>query len=267
MTRPAPSIAAAQPGATFVKQYDGLVEVEVVKAERLARVARRNGFTAPAVLNVDVDRQVITYEWFDGLTPLRTAYLEHTIREPDAEAPELFERVGRVLAHIHRDLTLDERVPWEAPATFREDLERRLGPNAIELLARTPQAFLHGDFGFGNVHLEERTGRIVVLDPSPNGYLTTHPSTFASIYLDVGVLSACLRGLVGPARFLQLRRDRIGALENAFLEGYERTSGARLDRRLVDGMGYAIAGTYLRARYTLPFIAPLALRMMFRDRP
>jgi hypothetical protein len=261
-----PGFRAGGPSLAFAKRYDGLLGSELAKAERLHALARRNGFGAPEVLAVDPDGQVITYEFIPGLQPVRTAYLAYMTAEPIPRIGALFGRVGRALAHIHDELLLPERVDWDPPEEFRSLLVRRLGAGALERLADTPQAFFHGDFGFGNVQFDETADRLVVLDPSPNGYLTTHPSTWGSIYADIGFFVSCLRGLVGPARLLKLRRERIEELEAAFLDGYAAVSGRSLDHPLVDAVAYASAGTYLRSRYTLPLLAPLALRFMFRIR-
>ena len=249
----------------FVKRYDGLVDLERAKAEQLSRVAANSGFVSPAVLAVDYNVQMITYEKLTGLTPLRSFYLAYTTGPgAGSEIPELFERTGRALASVHRELSLSERIDWSPPPSFSRLFRRRTGVDAVACLAQTPQAFLHGDFGFGNVHVKDGEGKVVVLDASPNPwYLTTHPSTWGSIYLDIGSLVACLRGLVGIRQFTRLRRERISPLERAFVAGYQAVHGDLLDSRLTDSVAYAIAGTYLQYRYRVPIIGAIGLRMMF----
>ena len=248
----------------FPKRYEAMVEIEWEKAEQLNRLGSVHGFVAPAVLAIDRGAQVITYEKLDALVPLRTVYLEFTTNRKRGERiPELFGEAGRVLANLHRDLTMRERVGWTVPSSFEHHFTRRSGRGTAELLGRTPHAVLHGDFGFGNVHVVGDQARLVVLDPSPNHYLTLHPSTWASIYLDIGLFVACLHGLVGVRHFALLRRDRIAELERAFLRGYESGRGEALDLEMVDVTAYAIAGTYLGVRYRLPLVAGFALRLMF----
>ena len=249
----------------FVKRYDALVDLERAKAEQLSRVAANSGFVSPAVLAVDYNVQMITYENLTGLTPLRSFYLAYTTGAgAGSEVPELFERTGRALASVHRALVLTERIDWSPPPSFSRLFRHRTGTDAVACLAQPPQAFLHGDFGFGNVHVKDGEGEIVVLDASPNRYLTTHPSTWGSIYLDIGSMVACLRGLVGIRQFTRLRRERIAPLERAFIAGYQAVHGDLLDPRMTDAVAYAIAGTYLQFRYRVPIMGAIGLRTMFR---
>src|SRR2546425_610515 len=267
MTHPAhhSEVGPVRSSNGFVKRYDGLVDLERAKAEQLSRVAANSGFVSPAVLAVDYNVQMITYEKLTGLTPLRSFYLAYTTGAgAGSEVPELFERTGRALVSVHRELSLSERIDWSPPPSFSRLFRRRTGADAVACLAQTPQAFLHGDFGFGNVHVkDDGKGKVVVLDASPNRYLTGHPSTWGSIYLDIGSLVACLRGLVGIRQFTCLRRERIAPLERAFVAGYQAVHGDLLDSRMIDAVAYAIAGTYLQFRYRVPIIGAIALWIMF----
>ena len=248
----------------FVKRYDALVDLERAKAEQLSRVASSSGFVSPVVLAVDYNVQMITFEKLTGLTPLRSLYLAYTTGAgAGSEVPELFERTGRALASVHRALALTERIDWSAPPSFSRLFRCRTGADAVACLARPPQEFLHGDFGFGNVHVKDGEGKVVVLDASPNRFLTTHPSTWGSIYLDIGSMVACLHGLVGIRQFTRLRRERIAPLERAFIAGYQAVHGDLLDPRMTDSVAYAIAGTYLQFRYRVPIMGAIGLRMMF----
>src|SRR5882724_7419632 len=138
----------------FVKRYDALVDLERAKAKQLSRLAANSGFVSPAVLAVDYDVKMITYEKLTGLIPLRSFYLAYTTGAgAGSEVPELFERAGRALASVHRELALTERIDWSPPPSFSRFFRHRTGADAVAGLAQTPQAFLHGDFGFGNVHV------------------------------------------------------------------------------------------------------------------
>jgi hypothetical protein len=256
--------AARRRSDGFVKRYDALVDLERAKAEEFSRLASDWGFISPAVLAVDYDVGLVTYEKLNGLTPLRSLYLVYTTGTgAGPDVPEWFERTGSTLAHVHRELRLTGQVEWRPPPSFSRLFRRRTGADALSCLARTPQAFLHGDFGFGNIHVKRDEGELVILDASPNRYLTTHPSTWASIYLDIGSLVACLRGLVGIRQFARLRRERITPLERAFVAGYEWVFGDVLDAQMIDSVAYAIAGTYLEFRYRVPIISAIGLRMLF----
>src|SRR3989442_3955978 len=160
----------------FVKRYDALVGLERGKAEQLSRVASSSGFVSPAVLAVDYNLQMITYEKLTGLTPLRSFYLAYTTGTgAGSEVPELFERTGRALASVHRELSLTERIDWSPPPSFSQLFRHRTGVDSGSCLAQTPQAFLHGDFGFGNVHVKDGQGKAVELDPATDPWNhTTH---------------------------------------------------------------------------------------------
>src|SRR5438045_8510283 len=87
----------------FVKRYDARVDLERAKAEQLSRVAASSGFVSPAVLAVDYNVQMITYEKLTGLTPLRSFYLAYTTGTgAGSEVLELLERTGSALACVTR---------------------------------------------------------------------------------------------------------------------------------------------------------------------
>src|SRR5438034_11758101 len=100
----------------FVKRYDALVDLERAKAKQLSRLAANSGFVSPAVLAVDYNVQMITYEKLTGLIPLRSCCLAYTTGGgAGAEVPELFERTGRALASVHRVLALTALLDWSPP--------------------------------------------------------------------------------------------------------------------------------------------------------
>src|SRR5437870_8642368 len=140
----------------FVKRYDGLVDLERAKAEQLSRVAANSGFVSPAVLAVDYNVQMITYEKLTGLTPLRSFYLAYTTGPgAGSEIPELFERTGRALASVHRELSLSERIDWSPPPSFSRLFRRRTGVDAVACLGQTPPVCLLGIIGLGNGYAED----------------------------------------------------------------------------------------------------------------
>src|SRR3989454_8770847 len=127
----------------FVKRYDALVDLERAKAEQLSRVASSSGFVSPVVLAVDYDVQMITYEKLTGLTPLRSLYLAYTTGAgAGSEVPELFERTGRALVSVHRELSLSARIDWSPPPPFSRPCRRRTGAAPVACLAQTPPASL-----------------------------------------------------------------------------------------------------------------------------
>ncbi|MFN0179402.1 MAG: hypothetical protein ACKVZ0_11430 [Gemmatimonadales bacterium] len=172
---------------------------------------------------------------------------------------------GEALAILHRELSPGSAVQWDPPPPFAREARRQLGPMWQSRLAAGPQAALHCDYGFGNVHLAaEAMPRIVLLDPSPNYYLTFDPLTVGSVYLDIGTLLGCLWGLVPIRSYLRLDRSRLGPLEQAFVAGYEGVAGWRLDRALIDGVTSAVVATYLTRRLRSGWLAIAATRMIGR---
>ncbi len=251
------------PDEVFLKHYTtpGFTS-EVEKAYAVHDIGSRNGFAVPKVIDVDVSHRAIAYERMDGLVALRDHYISYmSTRSPALELVNPFEASGRALAAIHRDLTLSTKQTWGATDEF----DGRGAAEVPKMLESTPQAWLHGDYGFGNTHTWRGDAlELVVLDPSPNRYLTRRPDVFGSIYLDLGLFVACLQGLVPARHYARLHWGRERILRDAFLTGYESVASAPLDRPLLARVTRAVVGAYCRHRFRSATMARLASWAIYR---
>ncbi len=233
-----------------VKRYVGSLDREVTKATRLYEAGRRHGFVAPQVLRTAPSENTITYQMVRGIVPLRDLYLRYMSGGDDGQQCVATVRLaGATLAVLHRELPATDCIEWAPPPAFAKEARRRLGAGWSDRLVATPMAALHCDFGFGNIHLSrDEPSTLVLLDPSPNYYLTFDPLTVGSIYVDLATLMACLWGLVPVRHFVRLEWSRLRALDCALRDGYETVAGTRLDRDLLEATTSAVVTTYMAMR-------------------
>ncbi|HET6519068.1 MAG TPA: hypothetical protein VFG47_04535 [Geminicoccaceae bacterium] len=260
----------ARADGTFTKFFERDVELEAEKAAALFALAARNGFVAPRPLSADPAGGSLSFEYIPGpprsVRDLYLAYVAGT--SPPARTPRTFHEIGSMLGAIHRELSLPSRRAWRPTEPFDTAMCRAWGEGYGAPLAATPHAFLHGDFGFSNVLLLDGHAppRIAVIDPSPNGYVTFHCDTFASVYLDLAKFVCCLDGLVPPVHHAAIDWRRAVALRDAFLDGYGARTGLAIDRRLLDGLAFATAAAKFAKEYPSPVLRRLALWLLYRPR-
>lgn len=244
------SVTIVRDSGIVQKRYPGLIDREVRKARQMFAISRRHEFLAPELVGADQETGVVTFKLLPPMVALRDLYIEHMEgRDAAARCVSAVHMAGEALAAIHRELDPDGCTPWVAPLAFTEQAHRQLGASWWNRLQHTPQAALHGDYGFGNVHVTcGAQPRLAVLDASPNHYITFDPLTVGSIYLDLASLRACFLGLVPWRRFVRLRSRRWESLDKALIGSYESASGIRLDTALLDGVTSAVLTSYLVAR-------------------
>lgn len=89
----------------------------------------------------------------------------------------------------------------------------------------------HGDFGYSNVRFGP-TGELVVIDPSPNSYVTVDPLSVDHPELDLALIGSNFVGRtvrpVAMGRTIRLGPDLFAAL----LQGYEGAAGGPLVDRV-----------------------------------
>lgn len=252
--------------AEFVKGGLENLPCEVEKAQRIFDIASEYGFVAPRVVGSSLATSTIHLERIHGLRSYRDLYLAYMSKsQSSTQALEITEKVGIALAQIHRDLVLSNFSEWEPPERFLSLATHRWGHELIDALRVAPQAYLHGDFGFSNVCLvgEASETRIVVIDPSANGFMTTRSDISGPVYIDLANFLSCLEGLVPLRCQLRLRWRRLNDLKRAFIESYKSESGLSLDMRVLERMTYLTAATYLRYRFRVPILSRIALFLLF----
>ncbi|MCA9182091.1 MAG: hypothetical protein KDA51_11580 [Planctomycetales bacterium] len=234
-----------------IKHFSKDLLLEALKHRRLAQIGAEHGFRMPKLIAQDVERSTLTYEFIDELTSSRQHFLDYTLRGPDATRDAvqeaLFTQIGQTLAVIHRRLDIQPVAVWRAPPVFDRVVRAFTGNDTAALLEHTPQAELHGDFGFSNVcHTLPEPLRLIMIDPSPNSYSSFACNERASVYLDIGKFSLCLRGLVPRNSYLRMRRPRAAKLRELFLQGYADESRVAIEMNVLEVVERALLTCKIR---------------------
>ena len=245
-------------GAEFHKQYSEDVDLEFEKASALYELSGREGFSAPRPLRVDQETNTIVYAALTDLQSIRDVYLDYVCGAVDDQAAiNTFFESGRVLAAIHRELQLSNARRWESPERFSSSGETG---DRFEML---PMAFLHGDYGFANVFVGESDTDLIVLDASPNYFVTFSTNCYGPVYLDIGNMLSCMDGLVPWAKHLKMQLARVRTLESAFVSGYESDNELLLDKSLLTQFTEATSLTYLEYRLRSKILGRIGYSILY----
>lgn len=144
---------------------------------------------------------------------------------------------------------------------------RELGVNDLSrALTGMPYAFLHGDFGFSNVHRIGETGsQIAVIDCSCDNYTTFASDTYAPVYVDVAHMVACMEGLFPLSNYPFVSWDRASEIKEAFLAAYEQSSGVSLERKWVSRFAYASVASKFHKEMRSRLLRKLAVWIVFNE--
>jgi len=237
---------------------------EASKLRSLHRLGREHGFRAPAVLDVDTTRGVLTLERVRIDTPLVQLLHDPAHRDAPATAAA-FREAGRILGVLHQHLDPqvaadDDPVAQAAAGTdaVPEAIAALLEDHEVDRLraeAAPAPVVSHGDYGTSNLFVDH-DGIFTVLDPLPNGYSSFRSIERGSRYLDLALFDSCLLGR-GPVRtFISARpRPMVGVLRQ-FLAGYQAQTGVQVDVELLRTVSRAVLQSYLQRRRNVP--APVA---------
>jgi len=233
----------------FLKRHGDSWRDDWARACRLHEAASRaaGAFRAPRPLRPVPEAKAILYEPLPpGETLARRLARELSSSTPARPATlELLGRVGAALAALHRHLepvaqreaVLDPGPVPDLPADRKREAEAAF--------AAAPVRALHGDFGTSNVWIATDSEEIVLLDPVPSRFCPDRAAGRASAYHDVGHMASTLWGVHPVRAHLGADWSRAASWIEAFLEGYERTSGVALDRRAVDVAALCLLDAYL----------------------
>ncbi len=229
--------SAARP-ADFVKHYPAAeLAAEATKARLVAEAGAAAGVRVPAVLDVDEAAGTIRYEYVDCPTSLLDLMSDRSA------TPALIlaqvELAGAALGALHQALPTVGFPRGRRSERFTRALGPESSPGAVSAGAVPPAAvspgagspavLQHGDFGYSNVRFGP-TGELVVIDPSPNGYVTVDPLNVDHPELDLALIGSNFVGrTVRPlamGRTIRLGPDLFAAL----LQGYEGAAGHPVDR-------------------------------------
>lgn len=189
-----------------------LLVIEAAKATCAYEIGRDSGlFDVPKVLNFDADTGVLDFERIDGLTTL----LDLTIRK-DQRLLELFNKTGRALAVVHRQLTLPD------------EMKQKLPPEWLGI--PDENVFIHGDYAPINVCFHEPSDSLVILDWSAAPLIGRAP-TFGSRYFDVLWFTNCI---FCGVPYKNIFSWDVESIAGAFLKGYTEEASAENLKRLPD---------------------------------
>lgn len=152
-------------------------------------------FRVPKVIDYDLAEEWIKLEYIPGTVPLH-----FLLRSPQPPV-EVFRRVGKIAAHIHRNIKLDQQHILPLPQEFDR---------------HGPKSFLHADLNHINVHYQSATDQLVFFDWSSSP-LIGRIANWGSVYWDLAhfVRSA----IVAPPIQLSRKRAR-WLLADTFLQSY-----------------------------------------------
>ena len=242
--------------------------VELEKAQALQRLSRDQSFVVPRVLEASQADSSISFEYLPGLVPIRNKYLEACRGAIPLEPVEkLFAATGDALSRIHIGLRLAKEVDWRPSQAFEFELRAERCLNDLHIPEIAMPVVLHGDYGFANVFLmNEDDPRLVILDPSPNGFTTFAANERGPRGIDLANMVACIQGLVPLRYYPFLNWASAARLLDAFLSGYERAADCRLPRKPLIAIARATARTYLRYRCRWNWQRESARRIFFWSR-
>jgi hypothetical protein len=188
-------------------------------------------------------------EYIDGLVSLREYYLAYM--KGASSDLSIFAKAGRALGSMHSSPPPEAKnLPDPMPPLMLDSLRHTGAENSV---------MIHGDFGFSNVFWSAEAAQIVLLDASPNYFVSQHPLQVATPYADIGHFVSCLCGLVPARNFLSMRWPRAAYAVRAFLDGYSEVSGFSPDYKTVFKSAHLIADAYFRYRYPLGLRRALSL--------
>jgi hypothetical protein len=201
----------------------------------LAQVAEQlNVFSTPTPLRILEDGRSIAYEPLPPGHMLVTVLLQTILPSESRKkfARGIIPKVGEALATLHNEKK-PSSWPWIRPAWRTEQYVGSSIVRAAEgVLAESPAATYHGDFGHGNVWIADNQ-RIWFYDPIPSPFSLDPDAVNTSVYFDIGHMVACLWA-VYPLRMYPF----LWALDRAnwislLLDGYERHAGVLLNHDTV----------------------------------
>ena len=261
--------AVEKSGQYFLKTYRNDVELEFNKSQQIYDIAVRTGeFVAPKPISLNLDRSQIAFDFItEPLVSIREPFIAaiRSTATPSDACQSLFRKVGRSIGLIHKYLTLPTASEWSVIAPDGEDTSSYQGA-LIRDLRFAHNSFLHCDFGFSNLFFvddeEAFTQKLVVLDPSPNYFVTFKADCYGPSILDLANIAACMQGLFPVRRQLSCKWLNAGILLGRVLEEYENITGQKLDRDLLRRSSEFTLKRYLRTRLPTNFLRKLAFGLV-----
>ena len=252
-------------GNLVVKHFDVDIKLEHKKADAIYQIGQLSGFDAPKPLKVCNGDSSIIFNRIYNSASIRTTYLDYVKRRVvQAKKFKEFFEAGRILACIHHHLYLPNRTHWRPGKIFAAAF-RELGIDLDAALSSTPQACLHCDYGFSNVNIHPDTRKLVIFDPSANGFVTHNTDEYGTIYIDIGNFLSCLEGLIPLRQQIGVDWRLVTPIKEAFLRGYEQEANCDISRELASFFAYATARCYFSYKYALPILSRMAMNVLYNS--
>jgi hypothetical protein len=253
-------------GQTVSKSFDADVELEFQKSQLLWNLGREFNFRYPEPLRFDPKAGRIQFERINNSRSIRLDYIRF-MTAPDGEEDVrlVFERAGRILGIIHRELCLSNKHQWKPSEKFTAAAVKAGCSDFDAMVGTLPHAFLHGDYGLENIELVGSPDgfQLVVFDASPNYFVTFHANSFGPVYVDIGSFLSVLYGLISLKYYPLFKWNRVATLQSAFLDGYSQTSGIDCNLEIATIFSYASASSYLQKKYKRSFMHDIAMWLLF----
>ena len=120
--------------------------------------------------------------------------------------------IGHFLRNLHSITPRKHWALWQAPRYI-------FWSHAYDWLDSKKGVTLHGDFGFGNILIDEFNDNIVI-DPCADGYSTYFDNIIGPHELDVAKMIVCLLGKYPALKFISYSRNLSLMLILEFLKSY-----------------------------------------------
>lgn len=259
----------------FFKEFREDIAAEFEKSNQMFEIAKNSGlFNAPKPLAIEPGPSRIVFELMDEpVISIREIYIRHLSSQHGlAVSEQLFEKLGRSLASLHKGFQLDSSTAWKLP----RDLCTRFGVDEVQEFERIEsterRVILHCDFGFSNIYIKKRNFdenneiELWIIDPSPNYFMTFSTRARGPAEVDIGNLVSCMHGLFPLHRQLGCKWSSASRLLNRLLTGYEDEAAELIDKELLRRLAELTLIAYMNKRVSNSIVRGMALRMLCSSR-
>ena len=248
------------------KIYSSDASNEYEKAIQLHELSKINGFCYPQPSSPG-DNERIEFRKILNIKSIRHKYLDYMKKEVDKEGvKQLFSKAGEVLAIIHNDLQLNCNENWQPSNTFIWAMEKLGVESELLFKKELPFAYMHCDYGFSNIHYIEKQNtstELVVLDSSPNKFVTFRTDVVGPVYIDIGNMLSCIEGLVPISNYPFMKWKLLPEIKKYFLDGYRAVFKSPISNEWAEKFSYATAQCYLVKKYPWKIAQSLALKLLY----
>lgn len=245
------------------KFFKSNIKMEFEKAKKIYNLSIDNDFICPEPIECNYQKNIIKYKYIANTIPIRNSYLKFMKSSlNETNSLEHFYSVGEALGAIHNELKLTKFGTWKPDKDFMKSISY-FGSGYIDKLSQSKLAFIHCDYSFGNVHVQDISNNITIYDPCFNSFVTKNSALLAPVYIDLGNFICNLNGLLPLHDHIGIKWKKLNILKDTFISGYENKIGCVIDRGLLDVITYATARSYFSYTYRNRVFQNLAMQILF----